>query len=183
MKRTIHFAGVALAVASLAGFVGCGEHSSLHASSEGEHHHDHDGHGHDHDEHDHDHDHGDHGPRGGRLIELGADHEIHAEIVTEKNGRTVRLYIMDHDMESLAVDANGAQLNLIAAGKPHLFKFDPAQAGPVATEFVLESEELWKHMEDESFSLARLNVIANGNSHVGTVTHHEHAHAGGVHRH
>lgn len=184
MKRKIQFAAITMALASVAGFGGCSEHDGLFSAEESSHH-DHDGHGHDHDghKHDHDNDHGAHGPRGGRLVELGNNHELHAEIVTEKDGRTVRLYIMDHDMELLAVDAGSAQLNLIAAGEPFVYRFNPMQTGTVSPEFVLESAELWEHMEEESYSLARLNVMANGYSHVGTVDHHEHAHAGGTHRH
>lgn len=187
MKRHLHLAGIALAITALTGFVGCESHNDLADAGE---HHDHDGHdhdGHDHDGHDHaghDHDHGHahgaHGPSGGRLIELGRSHEYHAELLTDADGQTVRVHILNHDMQPEAVDSKNVKLNLIVDDIPHSFAFDAIKPGAVASEFVIVSAELWKFMEEESFSLARLNVFAGGSMLVGNVAHHDHAHAGGV---
>lgn len=174
-KRTRTWAGALLTAASLAAFVGCSE--SEHAHS-GDRHAAGDAHDHD---HDHAHDHGSHGPHDGRLIELGHDHEYHAELVTETDGRTVRLYVLDHDLEPKHVDSSSVALNLIAEGEPYSFKFAATSAGISAAEFIADSQQLWKFLEEESFSIARLNVYAEGVTRMGTIDHHDHAHAGHTH--
>ncbi len=187
MKRHLHLAGIALAITALTGFAGCESHNDLADAGE---HHDHDGHDHDHDGHDHgkhgDHDHGHahgaHGPNGGRLIELGRSHEYHAELLTDADGQTVRVHILNHDMQPEAVDSKNVQLNLVANDVPQSFAFQATSAGDLAAEYALVSAELWKLLEDESFSYARLNVFAGGSMLVGNVDHHDHAHAGGLQR-
>ena len=64
------------------------------------------------DAHDHSHEHGEEGPHGGHLIELGRNHEYHAELVDEHG--SVTIYILDAHMDEVAIDDSVITLNLRA---------------------------------------------------------------------
>ena len=132
----------------------------------------------------HDHEHAHEGPHGGHLIELGRNHEYHAELVEDHDAETVTVYILDKETEPLAVEAENITLNLTAGGQPQSFQFVPAEvAEGKASSFVASDAALFQALETNPEATGRLQVTIAGVPYTGEFSHEEHEHDHGDHKH
>ena len=149
------------------------------------------GHAHDHNEADHaqgahDHGEGDHdshdpggkheGPHGGHVIELGHNHQYHAELVENEDAGTVTIYILDKEMKELAIDQKAITMNLMVDGKARSFEL-PA-AGPVegmTSQFHAANKALFAALHKHE-TRGKLRVAIDGTPYSGEVEHHHDEH-------
>ena len=118
-------------------------------------------------------DHGDTGEHGGHIIELGSDHEYHAELVDDHKTETVTVYMMDGDMKPLSIEQTAVTLILTAGDESQTYEL-PAAAGSTS-EFSLSDKELLKMMDAENAS-GKLRVTIDDKPFSGTFDHHAHDH-------
>ena len=149
--------------------------------------------GHDHSSGGHDdhegHDHGahDHTPKhGGHLIEIGRNHEYHAELVDDHKTESITVYMMDSHMESLTVNQASISLVLTADAKTETFELLGSQPGG-SSQFASSDAKMMEMIEGEEVK-GKLRVTIDGKPFSGTFDHHGHgheeggdAHAGHIH--
>lgn len=133
--------------------------------------------------HDDDHDHADdnhehaeehEGPHGGHVIELGRDHQFHAELVEDEGNQTVTVYILGEDMKELPIDAATMAMNLVVDGEAKSFEL--AAVGPVegkSSQYAGGQTELFEALHEHEAS-GKLNVTIDGAPYSGVVEHHDH---------
>ena len=127
------------------------------------------------DGHDHDHDHATDAhaaPHGGHLIELGHDHQYHAELVDDHETKTVTVYVTDHDLQPLALNAATINLKLTVGGQTQAFDLG-AVTGEPKGQFQSDAVELWKMLESSKMS-GKVTVIIDDKPFAGTFDHHAH---------
>ena len=127
-------------------------------------------------EHDHDHSHGDEhrGPHDGHVIELGRNHEYHAEIVEHDEHQLVIVYILGKDMKELSIDANVLTMSLMVDGALRTFELVAANAnGGTASRFDAADVTLFEALHEHEAS-GKLRATINGAPYVANVEHHDH---------
>lgn len=132
--------------------------------------------GHNHADEDGDHENGtEHeGPHGGHVIELGRNHEYHAELVENEQTASVTVYISDKDFNEMPIDEPSIVMNLIVDGNPKTFALTAAGAnGGKASRFDSADRGLFEALHEHEAS-GKLRVTINGNPYVGVVEHHDH---------
>ena len=142
------------------------------SSSSGDSHDGHDHDGHDHDGHDHE---GEHeGPHGGHVVELGRNHEYHAELVEDEAAGSVTVYILDKDLKELPIAQSSIAMNLVVDGKAKSFELaaSNAQAGK-ASRFDASGQELFEALHEHEAS-GKLRVTIDDAPYSGPVEHHHH---------
>lgn len=166
MKRNFLFlAMIAMAAFSFAS-VGCDDGTSSgddpKAGQQGQ-----DDHaGHDHSAHDHS------APHGGHLIELGRDHEYHAELVDDHETDTATIYMLDADMKPMEHDAESVTLVLTAGDNTGTFKLSAnASGGP--GEYTSQEPGLFKLLDVEG-AAGKLRTDIGGKPFTGSFEHHAH---------
>jgi len=135
--------------------------------------HDHaeDGHeGHDHAAHDHT------PPHGGHLIELGRNHEYHAELVDDHKTESITIYMMDADMKPMSVNQSSVSLVLTSGDNTQTFDVLGSQPGGSA-EFKSSDPKLMEILEAEDVK-GKLRVTIDGKPFSGVFDHHGHGHEG-----
>lgn len=126
----------------------------------------------DHDGHDHDSEH--EGPHGGHVIELGRNHEYHAEVVEDENASSVTVYILDKDLKELAISEPSIAMNLVVDGKARTFELSAKYgADGKSSCFVSRGAEVFEALHKHEAS-GKLRVTINGSPHIGQVEHHHH---------
>lgn len=150
---------------------------------------DHDRDGHDHDKGDQDHDGHDHaegdqdsrdssaeheGPHGGHVIELGHNHQYHAELVENEDTSTVTVFMLDQDMKELAIDQASVTMNLMVDGQVQSFELAAAGAAAGgASRFDAAGNALFEALHEHEAS-GKLRVTIDGSPYSGEVEHHPH---------
>lgn len=169
MMKTF-FPITAVVVGLLVLFLGCENSTSSTAETTDVHSED-DGHaGHSHD----------HSPKhGGHLIEIGRNHEYHAEIVDDHKTESVTVFMMDGHMEPLSVDQSSISLVLTAGETTQTFELMASQPGG-SDEFASNDAKLMEMMEGEEVK-GKLRVTIDGKPFTGTFDHHGHSHEGDDH--
>ena len=126
-----------------------------------------DGHAHSHeDEHQ--------GPHNGHVIELGRNHEYHAEIVEDHDQKLVSVYILGKDIQELSIEANKLSMSLMVEGQPKSFELTAANAtAGKASRFDAADASLFEALHDHEAS-GKLRVTINGTPYVANVEHHDH---------
>ena len=125
-------------------------------------------------DHDHDHDH-DHKPKhGGHLIEIGRDHEYHAELVDDHKTESVTVYMMDSHMEPLTVKESSISLILTAGEETKKFDLISSEPGG-SDEFSSNDASLMEMIEKENVT-GKLRVTIKGKPFSGSFEHHGHGH-------
>jgi hypothetical protein len=117
--------------------------------------------------------HSDTGAHGGHIIELGHNHEYHAELVDDHETETVTVYMMDGDMKPLQIEQQTVTLILTAGDESQTYEL-PA-AGESTSEFSLSDENMVKLMDAENAS-GKLRVTIDDKPFSGTFDHHAHDH-------
>ena len=137
--------------------------------------------GHDHssggaDEHEgHDHAAQDHTAKhGGHLIELGRNHEYHAELVDDHKTESITVYMMDADMEPLTVKQASINLILTAGDKTETYDLLASQPGG-SSEFKSSDEAMMGMIETEGVK-GKLRVTIDGKPFTGSFDHQAHGH-------
>lgn len=122
------------------------------------------------------HDHaGEHqGPHDGHVIELGRNHEYHAEMVENDDAGTMTVYILDKDLKELAIDQASITMNLLVDGQAKSFELtaDGANAG-MASRFDATDEGLFEALHVHE-ATGKLRVTINDTPYSGDVEHHHH---------
>lgn len=132
------------------------------------------------DAHDHSHEHGEEGPHGGHLIELGRNHEYHAELVDEHG--SVTIYILDAHMDEVAIDDSVITLNLRAGEQNASHELTTATPGGQShSRFVSSEASLLSAFESDAGVSGKLRVTIKGVPYVGDIAHHGHDHEGHAH--
>lgn len=135
-----------------------------------------DDHGHDHgsDGHEgHDHAHADHAaPHGGHLIDLGRNHEYHAELVDDHESEAITIYIMDGDLKPLAIKQSSVSLVLTAGDNTQTFEL-PGTNPESSSEFTSSDEKLMGMIDTRGVT-GKLRVTINDKPFSGSFEHHEH---------
>lgn len=139
--------------------------------------HDHD-HGHDHgsDGHDHDHDQGEAAhaaPHGGHLIEMGHEHQFHAELVEDQDAGALTIHFYDGDLQPLAVDPQTVTLVVTAGDQVLTVQFSEAGTEPVA-QLVHRDAALLTALKADA--AVKLRASMGGKAFTGTMDHHDHDH-------
>lgn len=132
--------------------------------------------GHDHAAHDHSSKHG------GHLIELGRNHEYHAELVDDHKTESITVYIMDSHMETLTVDQASISLVLTSGDKTETFELMASQPGG-SSQFASSDARMMEMIDGEAVK-GKLRVTIDDKPYSGTFDHHGHDHEeGGDHSH
>ena len=132
---------------------------------EGHDHGDHEGHGHG-DEHQ--------GPHDGHVIELGRNHEFHAELVEDEAAGMVTVYMLDKDLKELAIDQATIVMNLKVDGQGKTFELVAVDARDgKAARFDASDRSLFEALHEHE-ATGKLRVTINGSPYSGEVEHHHH---------
>jgi hypothetical protein len=168
MRTIFHGACLFTALTFLVVSVGCESKPSDGNSSTGEHAHDEAGH----EEHGHDEEH--EGPHGGHVIELGRNHEYHAEIVEEEKSEKVSVYMLDKDLKELVIDQPSITMNLKVDGEGQSFVLSAVGATDgKASQFDAPDHLLFEALHEHE-ATGKLSVTINGSPVSGEVEHHHH---------
>ena len=114
------------------------------------------------------------GPHGGHIIELGRNHEYHAELVENEEAGTVMVYILDKNMKELGIDQASIMMNLLVDGQAKSFELTAAEpTAGIASMFGMTDKTLFEALHDHEAS-GKLRVTINGSPYTGDVEHHHH---------
>lgn len=131
-----------------------------------------DGHGQDHDGHDHGEEH--EGPHGGHVIELGRNHQYHAELVEDEQAGTVTVYMLDKDLKELVIDQPAIVMNLTVDGQAKTFELVAADASAgKASRFEAADRALFEALHEHE-ATGKLRVTIDGTPYSGEVEHYHH---------
>ena len=163
---------------ALAGLAGCGSGSGETPKSAGPKPTANDGHAHDHGAGDRP------APHGGHIIELGRNHQYHAELVEDEKAHSVTVYILDKDMKELPIDQRSVVVNLVVDGKAQTFELTAAGAQEgKASRFVSSGKALFEALHEHE-ATGKLRVTINGSPYSGEIAHdHDHDHDHDDHDH
>ena len=109
---------------------------------------------------------------GGHLIEIGRNHEYHAELVDDHKTESITVYMMDSDMKPLTVNESSISLVLTSGDKTETFELMASQPGG-SPEFASNDTEMMKMVEGESVK-GKLRITIDGKPFSGTFDHHGH---------
>ncbi len=128
-------------------------------------------------DHEHEHAHDHEGPHGGHIIELGRNHEYHAELVEDHDAKAVTIYILDEEMKSLPIAAESLTLNLVAGDQPQIFELAPSDAADgKAAIFASPDAALFEALEANPEATVRVQVTIDGTPYSGELSHEHHDH-------
>jgi hypothetical protein len=123
----------------------------------------------------HDHAAADHtAPHGGHLIELGRNHEYHAELVDDHNTETLVVYMMDGDMKPLTINQASVSLVITSGEKTETFELRGSQPGG-SSEF-RSNDEAMMGLFDAEEAKGKLRATIDGKPFTGTFNHQAHGH-------
>lgn len=180
MTRLSIIAAIAIACFSFS-FSGCDQPkpTANPATSTDDHGHSHDGQTHqgheDHEDHGHDHSSTD-SPHGGQIIDLGRDHEYHAELTDDHDSESITIYILDGKMESHQIKSDSISLTLISGDDAQTFELaSQEQTAGGHSSFTLSDEAAFDMLEAEGTE-GKLRVEIDGKPFTGSFDHHHHDH-------
>ena len=116
------------------------------------------------------------GPHGGRLIDVGRNHEYHAELVEDRAAETVTVYIVDHEMKELPIEQRTVTITMSMDGEPKVFELSAVQSAGDGkwTRFQAVDKELFRALKDSPHGNGKLHVTIAGTPFVGRVARHQH---------
>ena len=124
----------------------------------------------------HDHSTADHtAPHGGHLIELGRNHEYHAELVDDHKTETLVVYMMDGDMKPMTINEASISVVITSGDKTETFELLGSQPGG-SSEFSSNDEALMG-MLDTDGAKGKLRATIDDKPFTGTFTHDAHGHS------
>ncbi len=166
--KNLFFAAMAIASVSLLA-TGCTDmntagHDSLDTPAETN--------GHDHGHNGHDHAHNLPAPHGGQLIELGRNHEYHAELLDDDQNESVTIYMLDGHLQPVSIDASSIQLVMITGDQTRTFELLASQPAG-SSEFRSSDPDLTELLETDGVQ-GKLRVTINDTPFSGVFDHHDH---------
>jgi hypothetical protein len=94
------------------------------------------------------------------LIEIGRNHEYHAELVDDHKTESITVYMMDSHMESLTVNQASISLVLTAGDRTETFELLGSQPGG-SSEFASSDAKMMEMIEGEEVK-GKLRVTIDG---------------------
>lgn len=114
------------------------------------------------------------GPHGGQVIELGRNHEYHGELVEHEQSGTVIVFVLDADLNEMAIDQPSVVMDLSVAGRPTSFELTAVdQFDGRASRFEASSRDLFEALHQNE-ATGKLRVVIDGTPYLGDVEHHHH---------
>lgn len=129
-------------------------------------------HGHSHDGDDQAGEHAHAAPHGGHLVELGRDHNFHAEFIDDHDSGRVTVYVLDGDMKP--VDSADVKVALVvtAGDATRNFALQRSEDGGPG-EFETGDSALIEMLDHESVEM-KFRVSIEGKPYLGNYSHHHH---------
>ena len=130
-----------------------------------------DDHGHEqgHDEHDHG-----AGKHGGHIIDIGREHAYHAEFVADHENEMVTIYMMDGEMNPLALSEPSISVVATADGNTQTFELNSKDPSG-GSEYSSKDANLMKVL-DGHFALIKIRVNIDGKPFTGSYDYHNDDH-------
>lgn len=113
------------------------------------------------------------GPHGGHVIELGRNHEYHAEIVESEDDAVVSVYILDKELNILTLETPNVAINLRVGDEAKSFQL--VAKDKETSRFDSDDDSLLADLHNPQAS-GMLRVIIKGKTYTGDVEHHNHEH-------
>ncbi len=124
----------------------------------------------------------DHSPKhGGHLIEIGRNHEYHAELVDDHKTESVTIYMMDSHMEPLTLKESSISLVLTAGDQTETFELLGTQPGGSAS-FSSSDAKMMGMFEGENVK-GKVRINIKGKPFTGVFEHQGHSHGEGEDSH
>lgn len=115
------------------------------------------------------------GPHDGHVIELGKNHEYHAELVENDEGKSVTIYMLDKDLKELTIEADKVLLNLDVDGAAKNFELTATEPSDGKTSrFDSNDADLFKSLHEGKETVGKLRVTIAGKPMTGEIHHHGH---------
>jgi hypothetical protein len=111
------------------------------------------------------------GPHKGQIIDLGRDHQYHAEVVDDDTGM-VSVFILDNELKELPIEATSLAMNLVVDGAAQSFELSAVDPGK-ASRFDSAGKELFEALHIHN-ATGKLRVTIDGTPFSGDVTSHAH---------
>lgn len=119
-----------------------------------------------------DHSHAEKGPNGGPIVELGHDHDYHAELVADSESKRVIVYILSEDLESKPIAAGSLTLNLKSGDEPTSYELSADEETADGTSsFSSADEALFELFKGHKFSEGQVSIDVDGTPIVGRFKH------------
>lgn len=118
---------------------------------------------------------------GGHVIDIGHNHEYHAEFVDNHETESITVYMMDKNMNPLSIDQPSISLAVTAGDSTKTFELAGKSAAG-SSEFSSNDKSLMEMMHKDGATV-KLRVTINGSPHTGTLEHHAHDHGDHDHDH
>ena len=129
-------------------------------------------------EHDHATEH--QGPHNGQIVDLGRDHEYHAEVVDDDTG-IVSVFILDRELQELPIEAASLAVTLVVDGTTKSFELFAVGPGK-SSRFDCADKGLFEALHLHGAS-GKLRVTIEGTPYSGEVTSHHADENGHNHAH
>ena len=124
------------------------------------------------------------GPHGGHIIELGRNHQYHAELVEHGSIQTVTVYILDKDLKDYPISKPTITLVLTVDGSSKTFELRAVGVSEGMTaRFDASDSSLHAAMEASEEAEGKLRVTIDGVPYIGRIAHNGHAYDHGTHKH
>ncbi len=123
------------------------------------------------------HDHAELGPHGGHLIELGRNHEYHAELVDDHKAGSATIYLLDAKLAETTTSESKLSLVTTAGTEVQTFEI-PGAANDFGafSQFSSSDPALLAALEHEKEATVTIRITINGTPFVGKLEHHEEGH-------
>ena len=108
-------------------------------------------------------------PHGGQLIELGRNHEYHAELLEDHQTESITVHVLDGDMKELAIKQSSVSLILTAGENTQTFELAAKQTGS-SSEFSSNDEKMMEMFETKD-SKGKLRVTINDKPFTSSFVH------------
>ncbi len=131
--------------------------------------------GHDHSEHGH----SELGPNGGHIIDLGHDHEYHAELLDDHKTEAITIFMHDGDLKPMKIAQEKVTLVLTAGGESNSFELTALEEGE-GSAFRSEDANMMK-MIDSGKAKGKLRVTIKDKPFSGSFVHEAHGHGDHAH--
>ena len=119
-----------------------------------------------------DHDHAHKAPHDGHLIDLGRNHEYHAELVDDHDNEMVIVYLLDKDVKTMAIEQPNVSLILTANEKTETYELAAKTTGS-SSEFTSNDKALLEMLDSAEVD-GKLRVTIDGKPFTGSFHHHGH---------
>ncbi len=123
------------------------------------------------------------GPHGGHVIDLGRNHQHHAELVENHESESLTIYILGEDLKETPIDQERILLTLTVDDETSSFELRAANPADGKTSmFESDDEDLFKALHHEHL-VGKLRVTIDGKQLTGDLNLQAHGHSHTSHLH